>query len=129
MNNTGEIRLNLPKLDFGFQWNVKLRERDFGVGPELELVVTAERGIYSDQSGGMLPYEVVNGGFVPVERCHNHDELIVAVQQIVDELAARIRTWESSRRTRNDALKHILDTFNTSGDVTKMLHLYDNGNV
>lgn len=129
MQNTGEMRLNLPKLNFGFQWNVKVRERDFGVGPELELVVTAERGIYSDQSGGMLPYEVVNGGFVPVERCHNHDELIVAVQQIVDELAARIRTWESSRRTRNDALKHILDTVNASRDVINSLHLHDTRNV
>lgn len=134
MKNDGSLKLDLPALPGEWHWNIELKEHDYGIGPELELILKAERGVYrrithDGEDDYFGPWEIVNSMSVPVERARSYDELIVAVQQEADDMVTRINDWDKKELTRDDALRHIVNTVNISRDVTKALHLYDDQNV
>jgi hypothetical protein len=130
MKNDGSLKLVLPELPDDWHWNTELRENDYGIGVELELILKVERGVYrSTVDGALGPNEVLHSMPIAIERHKDYDELIVSVQQEVDNMVERINDWDSKELSRDDALKHIVDTVNTSRDVTKALHSYDDQNV
>lgn len=119
MKNTGELKLDLPALPNGWQWNIILRERNFGIGPESELIVCAERGIHESDSG-VYPYESIQSMPIAVDRHKEYDELIRSVQEEVTSVAERVLDWGKKEKTVGDAVKDVLNVFRNSS-----LHLTD----
>lgn len=113
MKNTGELKLDLPALPNDWQWNIKLQERDFGIGPEPELTVCAERGIW-ESDDGVHPYESVQGFPIAVDSHKEYDELIQSVQEEVTRVAEFVADWGKKEKSVNDALKDILNVFRES---------------
>lgn len=126
--DTGEVTLHLPKLDNEWQWNFKTSPKSDYAGPMLELTVSAERGIWISESGGIYPGSSIMGMPVYLRDSDGYDQIISKVQKAVDDLYERFLDYEGHLKTSADALQHICETFANTDSVTKTLHLYDNGN-
>jgi hypothetical protein len=112
------IELQLPELPKGWLWNVKLREHDYGLGPETLMEIRAEKGIYVSQDRKEYASEVFSTGDFALGRYKDYDHLVNQVQKSVNELADRVTSSVYHRETVEDAVKHILEVF-----ASNSLHL------
>ena len=125
MKNSGELKLEIPPLPDGFQWNVKIEYTDYGSGPEKEIVIYAQRGIWVSEDGKEYPGDSYSSGGTPIDKYYDYDELITAVQRQINYLLTRIQDRNKLEKTIGDAIDDIFEAFANCDDVAKTLHLYD----
>jgi hypothetical protein len=117
--NTGALTLNLPTLPNGFEWQVKVAGN--------VITINAIRGVWW-KDGYAFPNWKYSGMDLDVSNM-DYDSIISKVQQEVDSMVDRITYAETEPKTREDALRHIAQTFAEAADVTQTLHLCDEENV